>query len=95
MPSITNLYSGFSRASRYQRVEPSTIDKALKPYSITRAMLRGLSDSQLRNRAISAVLTKRGFSSGNAPKVGINKPPKFPTPAPTSGGARGSKYQLF
>ena len=62
MPSITNLYSGFVKASRYQPVETSTIDKALKPYSITRAKLRGLNDSSLRFKAIGAVLKKRGLS---------------------------------
>lgn len=58
VPDITNLYSGFVRASRYQRVPTNTLERALKPYSITLASLRGMNDAALRKRASDAVIKK-------------------------------------
>lgn len=67
MPDITNLYSGFVRASRYQRVPTTTLERALRPYSLTLASLRGLSDSALRKKAASAVIKKYKASGSIAP----------------------------
>lgn len=58
MPDISNLYAGYTRASRYTRVPQTTLTRALKPYNLTLAQLRGQSDSQLRSLAAKSVIEK-------------------------------------
>lgn len=88
MPSdLTNLYSGYQRASRYSPVAPSTLRKALKPYGIRMASLQGKSDSQLRQMAITAVLAKRQKGAASAPGLKPRGKPKTRvTPMPRTGG---------
>lgn len=59
MADLTDLFTGYQRASRFAPVERSTVETALKPYNLEIAALSGKSDRDLRRMAAAAVLARR------------------------------------
>lgn len=59
MADLTDLFTGYQRASRFAPVERSTVETALRPYNLQIAALSGKSDAELRRLAATAVLARR------------------------------------
>lgn len=53
---LTNLYSGYLRASTYERVPRKVLRRGLKPFHLTFGDARGKSDTQLQKLAARRVL---------------------------------------
>lgn len=57
---LTNLYSGYARASTYNPVDRKTLQRGLKRYKLNFDAGKGKSDTQIRKLAIQAVLKRKG-----------------------------------
>lgn len=88
MADLSNLYSGYLKASRYSRIKSADLTRVYKRYGITLADVRKnrrASDASLRRMAIDAVLKRKKLKPvlvAKGPKGGRDE---SPTGTPSGG----------